>query len=147
MAGETRFGTPNLQQVSIPLSQPATTVILAHCTYTAHGIRAFFMHEMSRLVPVTMHLATVTVVQRGQALAGMIFHCDLPLTDPDLPKLVSRLVETIPALSELLEEDHSRALVVDPVDHRRDLVQIPEREVCREIFLHAFLRHAAAGAA
>ena len=129
------------------MGSPITTVILAHCTYTAYGVRTVFMHEVPRLLPVTMNLATVTVVQRGQALAGMIFRCDLPLTDPDLPKLIAQAVETVPALSELLDEDPSRALVVDPVDHRRDLAQFPDREVCREIFLHAFLRHAAAGAA
>ena len=144
---DARVGTLNLQQASIPLSPSITAVILAHCTYKAYGVRAVSMHEVPRLPPVTMNLATVTVVQRGQALACMIFRCDLPLMDPDLPKLVGRLVETIPALGELLDEDPSRALVVDPVDYRRDLAQFPDREVCREIFLHAFLRHTAAGAA
>ncbi len=129
------------------MSLPTTAIILAHCTYTAHGIRTVFTCEIPGLTPATQHLATVTVVQRGQALASMIFRCDLSLTDPDLSKLIARVVETIPALSELLDEDPSRALVVDPVDHRRDLPQFPNREMCREIFLYAFLRHAAAGAA
>ena len=122
------------------MSYPATAIILAHCTYTAHGIRAVSTHEAPRLVPVTTHLATVTVVQRGQALAGMIFRCDLPPTDPHLPKLIARAVEAIPVLSALLDEDPSRALVVDPVDHRSELPRFPDPAVCREIFLHAFLR-------
>lgn len=129
------------------LSNAPQFVILAHCTYTANGIRQVFLHEVPRLPPLTAYMATATVVQRGRALASMIFRSDMPLTDPQLPMLVARAAERMPVLGELLDEDRSRAMMVDPVDHRNDLPRFPAAGECREILLQAFLRHASAGAA
>ena len=129
------------------LSSTIHAIVLGHCTYTAGGIREAFMHDIPWLAPRTTHLATATIVQSGQVLAGMIFRCDLPLTDPHISALVDRLIGTIPSLVTLLEDDPSRAVLVEPIHHRRDLPQFPDAATCREIFLHAFLKHAAAGAA
>ena len=125
----------------------ASALVLAHCTYTARGVRECHVRELPRLPPVLPYLATGTVVQQGQTLAGLILCCDLPLTDPYLPALVDRMVGTVPSLQELLEDDPGRVLIVEPVDHRRGLPRVPDATLCREIFLHCFLRHAAAGAA
>jgi hypothetical protein len=126
-----------------------TFAVIAHCRFTEGPRITHWMHELPPDLAPLPHTFVASIMDnrdtRRLVRGSVICKSDAALDHAQMKEFARALVESIPALAEMLLDEDQSVIVVGIT--LRDPGAILGEEVCESVFLRQFTQHQKSGEA